>query len=74
MTTKPRPDAFPKRTTTDDGLAQLEKQLRTASAISESVLLQWIRRYGEAARVIMRRHGRNPEDIENKAKGSDGDQ
>jgi hypothetical protein len=71
---KTTPDAFAERTTAECGLAQLTKQLRTASNISNPVLLQWIRRYGEAARVIKRRHEDNPEGIENKPQGSNKDQ
>ena len=74
MATKPRPGVSRQRTTADEGLARLEKQLRTVSGITDFVLLQWIRRYGEAARVIMRRHGRNPEDFEKSGHGLNKDQ
>lgn len=42
----------------DEGLARLEAQLERGSQISDAVLMQWLRRYGEPAREIIRRHGR----------------
>jgi hypothetical protein len=44
-----------------EGLARLERQLQRGSQISDAVLAQWIRRYGEAAREIIARHGRHPD-------------
>jgi hypothetical protein len=44
-----------------EGLERLERLLQRGSQISDAVLAQWIRRYGEAARVIIARHGRNPD-------------
>ena len=41
-----------------EGLERLNRQLESGSQISDTVLMQWIRRYGEAAREIIRRHGR----------------
>lgn len=41
-----------------EGLERLERQLEHGSHISDGVLVQWIRRYGEPARAIIRRHGR----------------
>ena len=42
----------------DEGLKRLERQLQFGSQISDPVLTQWIRRYGEPAREIIRRHDR----------------
>lgn len=42
----------------DEGLARLNKQLDGGSQISDQVLSQWIRRYGDSAREIIRKHGR----------------
>lgn|GEM_PF-820302 len=42
----------------EEGLERLERQLDHGSHISDRVLAQWIRRYGESARAIIRRHGR----------------
>lgn len=48
----------------DSGLARLERQLSAGAGISDLVLSQWIRRYGEPARELMRRHGRYHVDLE----------
>jgi hypothetical protein len=42
----------------DEGLQRLERQLQRGGQISDAVLAQWIRRYGDAAREIIARHGR----------------
>ncbi|MGB5607081.1 MAG: hypothetical protein WBN51_11200 [Gammaproteobacteria bacterium] len=42
----------------NEGLARLEKQLQRGAQISDPVLVQWIRRYGEAARVLISRYDR----------------
>lgn len=44
----------------DEGLQRLERQLARGGQISDAVLAQWVRRYGEAARAIIARHGRLP--------------
>ena len=41
-----------------EGLARLEQQLERGSQISDQVLTQWIRRYGEPARELVRKYGR----------------
>ena len=41
-----------------EGLARLDRQLEKGSQISDLVLSQWIMRYGDAAREIIRKHGR----------------
>ena len=45
----------------DEGLQRLETLMRRGGQISDAVLLQWIRRYGDEARTIIRQYGRNPE-------------
>jgi outer membrane scaffolding protein for murein synthesis (MipA/OmpV family) len=42
----------------EEGLKRLEKQLETGAGMSDQILLQWVRRYGEPARDILKRHGR----------------
>lgn len=44
----------------DEGLQRLARQLQHGGQISDAVLAQWIRRYGDAARDIIARHGRLP--------------
>jgi hypothetical protein len=41
----------------DEGLQRLENHLSLGTGMSESVLAQWIRRYGDPARAIIKRHG-----------------
>ena len=48
----------------DKGLARLENQLERGSQISDAVLSQWIRRYGDAARDLIRSYGRYSEVVE----------
>jgi hypothetical protein len=48
----------------DEGLQRLEKQLATGVKINVPVLAQWIRRYGQAARVIIRRYGQYSDELD----------
>ena len=41
----------------EEGLRRLKRQLETGAKISDLVLAQWIKRYGESARTIIRHHG-----------------
>lgn len=41
----------------DEGLDRLVKHLESGVKISNPVLAQWIRRYGDNARDIIRQHG-----------------
>ena len=50
-------------------LKRLEQQLQFGSQISDPVLTQWIRRYGEPAREIIRRHDRYHNGLEPRANG-----
>lgn len=47
-----------------EGLDRLERQLESAGRVSDPVLSQWIRRYGEPARALIRRHGRYHDGLE----------
>jgi hypothetical protein len=48
----------------EEGLQRLERQLRSGSQISDQVLAQWIRRYGESARAIIKEYNRYRTDLE----------
>jgi hypothetical protein len=50
-----------------EGLRRLDRQLQSGSQISDPVLTQWIRRYGEPARQVIRRHGRYRVELEPEA-------
>jgi len=41
-----------------EGLSRLEKQLESGVNISSQVLAQWIKRYGDHARKIIKKHHR----------------
>lgn len=47
----------------DEGLQRLENHLAAGVNMSPAVLAQWIRRYGEPARALIRHHGRYHEDL-----------
>ena len=47
-----------------EGLERLERQLENAGRVSDPVLSQWIRRYGEPARALIRKHGRYHDGLE----------
>lgn len=52
----------------DEGLIRLEKQLQSGTKMTDMVLAQWIRRYGDPARELIREQGRYVEkfdDIDN---------
>ena len=57
MSETPAPGISRASRISDEGLARLEKQLQRGARISDAVLAQWIRRYGAAARELMRRAG-----------------
>jgi uncharacterized protein (DUF927 family) len=42
----------------DEGLRRLEKQLSSGVNVSALVLTQWIKRYGDEAREIIKKYGR----------------
>ena len=58
MTKMPRtPGVSRDERLSDEGLQRLEKQLASGVRVNTLVLAQWIRRYGDEARQIIKRHG-----------------
>jgi len=55
---KPFPGISRQRRLSDEGLARLDKQLESGLNISSPVLAQWIKRYGDPAREIIKKHDR----------------
>ncbi len=53
---KPLPGVNRTARLSDEGLQRLEKQLASGVKISDQVLEQWIKRYGDAAGEIIRRY------------------
>ena len=47
-----------------DGLARLEKQLEAGLNISSQVLAQWIKRYGNPARELIKKHDRYRQELD----------
>ena len=41
----------------DEGLARLERQLKLGIRINVQVLQQWVRRYGDEARDLLKKYG-----------------
>jgi hypothetical protein len=70
--TKPprRPGVARANRLSNEGLQHLERQLQSGSRISDPVLTQWIRRYGEPARALIRRHARYHAGLEPTAGGA----
>ena len=54
----PRPGISREKRISEEGLKRLELQLQRGSGISRQVLEQWVRRYGEKARKLIRAYGR----------------
>lgn len=54
---KPVPGVSRQQRISDEGLLRLEKQLQSGIRISTAVLQQWIKRYGDDARVIIKKYG-----------------
>jgi hypothetical protein len=56
--TERRPGIGRDQRISQEGLERLARQMQSGAAISDQVLTQWIRRYGEPARRIIRDQGR----------------
>ena len=48
----------------DEGLQRLEKQLAAGIRVAPPVLAQWIKRYGEPAREIIKLHGQHSDELD----------
>lgn len=46
----------------DEGLARLEKHLKLGDKINVQVLQQWVRRYGDDARDLLKKYDREIDD------------
>jgi hypothetical protein len=61
---KPIPGVSRQHRLSDEGLARLEKQLEAGLNISSRVLAKWIKRYGNPAREIIKKHDRYHQDLD----------
>lgn len=60
----PAPGVSRETRLSDEGLQRLEKQLASGVNISRPVLMQWIKRYGETARDIIKKYSQYRIDID----------
>ena len=60
----PTPGVSRAQRLSEEGLQRLEKHLQAGAAMSDQILAQWIRRYGEPARDLLKRHGRYREEFD----------
>jgi len=56
---KGKPGVSREQRISDEGLMRLEKQLRSGINISEQVLAQWVKRYGDDARDLILKYRAN---------------
>jgi hypothetical protein len=57
-----RPGVSREQRISDEVLLRLERQLREGRGISAMVLRQWVARYGEPAKELLRKYDRDPDD------------
>jgi len=55
---KPLPGVSRENRINDEGLRRLENQLASGRRVSQQVLDQWIKRYGDSARKIIKKYSR----------------
>ena len=61
---KPTPGVSRQARLSDEGLQRLETQLAAGIKIGSPVLAQWIKRYGDPAREIIKQHGQYSDALE----------
>ncbi len=58
----PNPGVSRQNRSSDEGLQRLEKHLKNGPRMSHPVLKQWIKRYGDSARTLIRQYNQyNPD-------------
>lgn len=61
---QPNPGVSREARISEEGLQRLAIHLERGTGIADTVLKQWIKRYGEAARELLKRHGRYHDGLE----------
>ena len=56
MDDRPAPGVSRENRISDEGLLRLKRQLESGVRVSDTVLQQWIKRYGDDARVIIEKY------------------
>lgn len=64
MTKEIKPGVSREQRISDEGLLRLEKQFQSGVNVNAMVLKQWIKRYGEPARNLIKRYDRYSPDLE----------
>lgn len=60
----PLPGVSREQGISDEGLKRLETHLQKGANMNHQVLRQWIKRYGEPAREIIKKNGQYTPDLE----------
>ncbi len=61
---KPAPGVSREERISDTGLQRLEQHLQHGAKISRPVLAQWVKRYGEPAKTLLRKYGQYSSDLD----------
>lgn len=69
MKRKSTPGVTREERISDAGLERLEKHLAAGTRVSTVVLRQWIKRYGEQARKIIRQYGQYTAELDDTNRG-----
>lgn len=60
----PEPGVSRDQRISDEGLSRLEMHLQNGTKMTAQVLKQWIKRYGDAAREIIKQNGRYTSELD----------
>ena len=63
MSRSPRPGVSRGERLSDEGLERLQRQLQSTMGLRDTILLQWVRRYGQAAIRLIEENGRMTEGL-----------
>lgn len=61
---QPNPGVSREKRSSDEGLQRLEKHLKNGSRMSHPILKQWIKRYGDSARKLIRQYDQYSPDMD----------
>ncbi len=63
MSRRPRPGVSRDERLSDEGLRRLQRQLQSTMGLRDPILLQWVRRYGQAAIRLIEENGRMTDEL-----------
>ena len=64
MADEPNPGVRREQRISDEGLMRLEKQFQSGVNISTAVLRQWVKRYGEPARALIKKYEKFSDELD----------